>query len=94
VSGEAPSSNTANAATFPPKHLQSLRGMLGAWGSLQRAVDGADAAPSPDARQGYARLRPLAESTLAAWRRFMTVDLAALNDWLRTTGRKPIVTGR
>jgi hypothetical protein len=36
----------------------------------------------------------MTESTLAAWRRFMSVDLERLNTWLRTTGRPPIVPGR
>jgi hypothetical protein len=53
-------------------------------------VDGADAAPSPDAREAYSRLRPMAEASLATWKRFVTADLEAFNQRLVAAGRKPI----
>ena len=43
-----------------PRTTTSLRFLDGALQELANAVDGADAAPTPDAREGYARLRPLA----------------------------------
>jgi hypothetical protein len=90
LSGEAPTTNPANASVFPPKHIESLRWLSGALADLMRMVDGADARPSPDALEAFARLQPIVDTTLADWRRFASVDLEALNRRLRATGRKPI----
>jgi photosystem II stability/assembly factor-like uncharacterized protein len=91
LSGSEPSTNPANSFAFPPKHIESLRWLSGALGNLREAVDGADAAPTPDARGGLAKLSPMVDSTLAAWERFTTADLSALNAKLDATGLKPIV---
>ncbi len=93
LSGFEPTTNPANAWAFPPKRIESLRWLSGALGDLQQVVDGADAAPSPDAREGFAKLGPMVDSTLAAWQRLSTTDLAALNKKLRRAGQKPIEVG-
>ena len=46
---------------------------------LAGAVDGADAAPTPDARAGYAAAMPMLEQSLAAWANVRTTELAALD---------------
>ena len=93
ISGEAPGTNPANSFAFPPKRIESLRWLAGALGELLRMVDGADAAPSPDARQAFARLRPMADATLADWKHLFSAPLDSLNDRLRSAGREPIATG-
>jgi hypothetical protein len=93
LSGSEPTTNPANAFAFPPKHIESLRWLSGALGNLREAVDGADAAPSPDAREGLAKLSPMVDSTLLAWERFTSADLQALNASLSAADMKPIVIG-
>ena len=58
--------------TFPPPPVatSSLRFIEGALARLASAVDGADSAPSPDAREAWAKLKPAADAALAAWTRF------------------------
>jgi hypothetical protein len=90
LSGEAPTTNPANAFSFPPKRIESLRWLSGALGNLQRMIDGADAAPSPDAREAWAKLQAMTDSVLADWQRFVAADLEALNARLRAGGRKAI----
>ena len=82
--------NPANNFAVPPQRIESLRWLSGALGSLREMIDGADAAPSPDAREAYSRLQPMADASLATWRRFVTEDLEAFNQRLRTAGRKAI----
>jgi hypothetical protein len=70
--------------------MQSLRWLSGAVGDLLIAVDGADAAPTSEARDGFAKLSPMADDMLAEWERFITTDLSALNAKLSAAGLKPI----
>ena len=90
LSGEVTGANPANANAFPPKRIESLRWISGALGNLQRMVDGADAAPSPDAQEAWTKLQAMAGSALGAWQRFVATDLDALNRRLETAGMKPI----
>ena len=60
-----------------PKSLSSLRYLDGALQKLADAVDGADAAPTPDAKAGWTQLRPVVESTLRAWSEFKSRNAAA-----------------
>jgi photosystem II stability/assembly factor-like uncharacterized protein len=46
----------------------SLRFIDGELAKLMQAVDGADAAPSEDAKNGFAKIRPLAETAVTAWK--------------------------
>jgi photosystem II stability/assembly factor-like uncharacterized protein len=90
LSGTELASNPANASVFPPRHMQSLRWLSGAVGDLLIAVDGADAAPTSEVRDGFAKLSPMADDMLAEWERFITTDLSALNAKLSAAGLKPI----
>ncbi len=88
--GVAPAPNPANAWAFPPQRIESLRWVGGALGELMQMVDGADAAPSPEARAGYAALAPVVDAALAAWRGFVAGELAAVDARLRGAGEEPI----
>jgi len=51
-----------------PRSTSSLRFLDNQLEKLQQAVNDADAAPTQDARDGFAKVRPVAEAALAAWR--------------------------
>ena len=74
----------------PPRNLASLVMLSQDLLHLQRAVDGADAAPSPDARTGYAIVSRQLDATLAAWRSIEQVDLPQLNARLKAAGEAPV----
>ena len=74
----------------PPRNLASLVMLSQDLLHLQRAVDGADAAPSPDARTGYAIVSRRLAATLAAWRSIEQVDLPRLNARLKAVGEAPV----
>jgi len=90
VSGAKSTLNPYNASSFPPQRMQTLAFLGTALGSLMGAIDGADAAPSPDTQTGYTRLATLTEATLHAWDDFKRNDLATLNAALRAAHAKPI----
>ncbi|HYX24313.1 MAG TPA: hypothetical protein VFC23_09200 [Thermoanaerobaculia bacterium] len=74
----------------PPRSLTSLRAVGAALDGLATAVDGADAAPSPDAVAGFDQARKMLAVTLAAWDALKTKDLAALNATLKKAGQPEI----
>ncbi|HXH38872.1 MAG TPA: hypothetical protein VNN08_09615, partial [Thermoanaerobaculia bacterium] len=53
--------------TAPPPSESSIRFINLALGKLANAIDSADAAPTPDARASWAKLKPAADVALAAW---------------------------
>ncbi len=53
-----------------PKNTTSLRFLDSKLRDLAQAVDTVDAAPTPDVREGWAKLRPVAEATLRTWNEF------------------------
>jgi hypothetical protein len=90
VLGGKPSPNPKNAWALPPQRVQTLRYVGEALDTLNRAVDGADAAPSPDAQAGFAKLQPLTETTVAAWLTLQSREVAAMNARLKTAGAAPL----
>ena len=82
---DAPNPN--NAGAMPPKSTSTLAFLAGSLGKLANAADDADAAPTPDARTGYAVLMPMLERTLGEWGKLKGEDLAALNSMLRAAGK-------
>jgi len=50
-----------------PKSTSSLRYLDAKLSELESAVDGADAAPTAEARASWAKLKPMAEATLKRW---------------------------
>src|SRR6185312_12983328 len=86
---EAP--NHFNAWTMAPAGTDNFHFMDGAIGSLMQAVDGgADAAPSPDARAGYAALSSKLDGVLAGWGALRTGGVSALNAKLEAAGKPAI----
>jgi len=90
VVGLVPLANPSNAWAFPPRELASLRWVGGALDGLFGVVDGADAAPSPDARSAYDTLARLVDETLARWRQIEQKELPALDKQLRRAGVVPL----
>jgi len=90
ASGAQPASNPYNAWASPPRRVETLAFLARALDELMGAVDGADAAPSPDARAGEQRLAALCERTLAAWAAFRQDELAALDRALAAAGAAPL----
>jgi hypothetical protein len=52
----------------PPRGITPLRVLATRLRTFEAAVDGADAAPSPDAEAGFKTLEPEIEAALVAWR--------------------------
>jgi hypothetical protein len=86
VTGSDPAENASNSWWLPPRSLESLRALASRLDDLQGAVDGADAAPSPDARAGLAAVEPSVDAGLAAWRRLQEGPLADLEKVLEHAG--------
>ncbi len=82
--------NAANAWWVPPAHTTSLRFLAGELRTLDRAVDGADGAPTPDARAGWAKAKAASDAAMKAWSEYKANDLAQLNARLEKAGLKKI----
>lgn len=91
IAGTRASVNPHNAWAFPPKSTRTLRFVGDALDKLMQAVDGADSAPSVDAKQGIAKLDPLIDASLQDWAELKSTELAALNAKLNAAGQKPVV---
>ena len=52
---------------LPPSSTTSLRFLDQALQKLLRAIDDADAPPSPDARESWSKLKPVVEETMRKW---------------------------
>jgi photosystem II stability/assembly factor-like uncharacterized protein len=74
----------------PPRNVRSLVMLSLDLMHLERAVDGADAAPSPDASAGYRILMRQLDATLAAWQHLRQVDLPKLDARLKAAGEAPL----
>jgi photosystem II stability/assembly factor-like uncharacterized protein len=91
LSGLPPDSPLSpNAASPPPLRTDSLQSLLADLRALERAVDGADADPSADARTSYAQLTRALDATLGQWQRLKEVDLRNLDARLAELGQKPL----
>jgi photosystem II stability/assembly factor-like uncharacterized protein len=91
VSDVVPSKHSQGLWWLPPKKTTSLRFHDGALQTLATAVDGADGAPTPDAREGWRKLRPSADEAVRTWAQLKTRELAPLNDQLKAAGMPAIV---
>jgi photosystem II stability/assembly factor-like uncharacterized protein len=88
---DLPAERESADSTGPgPRSTEGLRYLAQAFGGLARAVDGADAAPTPDVQQGYAKHQALLSKALAAWSSFKTATLPALNRQMQAAGAAPI----
>jgi photosystem II stability/assembly factor-like uncharacterized protein len=93
VSGVTDEMQRASAQLRPPPRVDSVRFVAERANTLFGAVEGADAAPSADARAGLSALRVLTAQALAAWRAFTDGELAAVNRELAAAGVSPIAGG-
>jgi hypothetical protein len=85
------SPNPYNAWSMPPDNIQNFNYLGSAFDSLMQAVDGgADAAPSPDAQNGYTKLSSMLDASLQKWSALKANKLPALNAKLKAAGKKPI----
>jgi len=76
---------------LPPKSVMTLRWLDRALGNLYNAIDGADAAPSPDVRTSLAVLEPMATSVLDAWKAVERDDLTPLDERLVAAGQERLM---
>lgn len=88
--GTREAANPHNAWAYPPRDTHNFKFLADALAKLQGAVDGADAAPSIDAQNGFKALLPMVDAELKAWGELKSRDLAALNAKLKAAGREPI----
>jgi photosystem II stability/assembly factor-like uncharacterized protein len=86
VSGVQPAENPSNSWWKPPATLTSLRALSDRLGDLMSAVDGADAAPSPDARQAYDVAERLVNQGLKEWERFRGANRTRIERDLEIAG--------
>jgi photosystem II stability/assembly factor-like uncharacterized protein len=78
------------AAYMPPAPMTTLHYAESALEKVYGAVDGADAAPSPDAREGYAQAKSAADRLTAAWSALKVAELRDVNAQLSAAGLAPI----
>ena len=91
LSGERPFPAHHRGFGSPPsRNLQSLAMLSQALVRLERAVDGADAAPSPDAVRGYSILSRELKATLMRWQRIEQVDVPKTDRQLKKAGGPPL----
>ena len=67
ITDAAPEKRSPDSIWAAPTTVEGLRYLGTAFKSLAQAVDGADAAPTPDVERGYARHRALLDAALAKW---------------------------
>jgi photosystem II stability/assembly factor-like uncharacterized protein len=87
------SGTTPHAIPFPAVpslRTDSLQALAMDLDTLESAVDGADADPSPDALSSYATLSRKLTATMAEWTRLEKADVPKLNERLKASGGQPI----
>jgi photosystem II stability/assembly factor-like uncharacterized protein len=90
LSGMRETANEKNAWAFPPRDTHNFLFLTESLEKLQDAVDGEDAAPSPDTQRGFEAIGPLLEASLKDWDDLKASDLAALNAKLQAAGQAAI----
>jgi len=86
ISDLAPEKSSPDSTGRPPTTTAGLRYLAAAFHNLERAVDGADAAPTADAERGYLRHRALLDAALPKWAKFKAGTLARVNAELEASG--------
>ncbi len=92
IAGVAGDQERASGRPGSPPRTDSLRFATERARTLFDAIEGADAAPSADARAGLDALSSLAAHAVAAWRAFTEGELAATNRELAAAGLAPIAS--
>ncbi len=93
LAGKPPAGSPPGAWWLGARAKESVRFAAGALDGLAEAVDGADAAPSADARQGLAETRPLVDAVEQSWSHLREKELPALDRRLRAAGAPAIRSG-
>ena len=88
LAGTHPAANPKNGWAFPPLSTHTLRFLADSLEQLQKAVDDADAAPSPDVQHGFLKLKPMLADTLRDWHALQGNEIAALNVKLKAAQRE------
>jgi len=86
LAGKPPAGSPLNAWWLGARERESVQFAVGVLAGLTEAVDGADAAPSPDARQGLAAARLLVDAVERSWKQVLATELPALERQLRAAG--------
>ena len=68
----------------------ALRRLSTSLSGLQSAVESADAAPTPDARTGFAERRKLVDEGLARWNDLLAKEKPKVDDALKAAGAAPL----
>ncbi|HKT31046.1 MAG TPA: hypothetical protein VJS89_00980 [Gammaproteobacteria bacterium] len=89
IGGLAPA-NPDNSVGVPPANLNNLTYLDDAFATLARAVESADAAPTPDMRRGFAEQRKLLAPVMQQWRQLQLTDLPQLSAALQSAGLEPL----
>jgi photosystem II stability/assembly factor-like uncharacterized protein len=90
VTGSATVANPADGWWRPARAFTTLRYLAETLRALEQAVDGADAAPTPDARTGLAKVEALIPPVLAAWDALNGDERRAVNERLAKAGARPL----
>ncbi|MEO8195549.1 MAG: hypothetical protein ABI689_02380 [Thermoanaerobaculia bacterium] len=90
LAGKPPAGSPANAWWLGTRERESVQFAEGQLAKLAEAVDGADAQPSPDARQGLAATRPLVDTVERTWQELLQKELPALERMVRAAGAPAI----
>ena len=69
--------------TYPPVGIISAASINGAFGSLLRLVEGADAAPTAQAKETFLIYSRFLDEQLTKWEQLKTKDIPTLNEMLR-----------
>ncbi len=86
IAGPPPASLDEDFFTEPPIDLSTLRRLSTSFQQLARAVESADAAPTPDLLSGFRQRQETLSKTLPRWESLLHADLPRLNDSLSTSG--------
>ncbi len=89
LAGKPPAGSPPNAWWLRARERDSVQFAAGILSDLAQAVDGADAAPSPDARQGLLAARRVVDAVERSWSRVLEKELPALDRRLRAAGALP-----
>jgi len=68
----------------------TLRRLSATLAGLESAVESADAAPTPDARAGFAERRKMVEEGLTRWRDVLAIEKPKIDEALRRMGLEPL----
>jgi hypothetical protein len=69
---------------------ESLRRLSSAWSQFTRAIEGADAAPTPDALSGFRQRQTTLRESLSRWAALLNTDLPRVNQSLTSAGLTPL----